>query len=136
MKNLILIISVLTLNGNNCEGIRKGVFISIDKNFGETIIQRNDTIQLEENKMLGTLFLQKIKWIDKCNYVIYSTKVLKNDANIDMSNKTFKVSFKESQEDNLYHVSVLVKPINFKYESIIKKIRDNVDNNFHQRISQ
>jgi len=137
MNNLILIVSIIIFNGsiNNCKGIKKGVFISVDKNFGETIIQRNDTIQLEENKILGTLFLQKIKWIDECNYVIYSTKALKNEADLDTSN-TFTVSFKESQEKNIYYVSVLVKSTNFKHESTIEKISDNVDDDFYEKIVQ
>jgi hypothetical protein len=57
MRSLTLIFFLLVINSNpKCKGVKKGVFISTDKNLGETIIQRNDTIQLEENKKLGTLF--------------------------------------------------------------------------------
>ena len=134
MRYLILMIPLLFINSSiKCKGIKKGVFISIDKNFGKTIIQRNDTIQLEGNKKLGTLFLQKIRWIDECSYIIYETKTLKDDANLEMSNDTFRVTFKESK-NNIYDVSVFVESMNFTHESKIEKIRDKVYDNFYDII--
>ena len=138
MKNLIILLflSIISSNSNTkCKGIKKGVFISIDKNLGKTKIQRNDTIQLEENKKLGTLFLQKIKWIDDCNYIIYRTRVLKNEANLNMSKSTFRVTFKESK-NNMYNVSVLVEPVNFRLDLKVEKIRDRVDNDFYDIIKK
>lgn len=137
MKNSILLLLFLPIISSNikCKGIKKGVFISIDKNLGKTVIQRNDTIQLEQNKKLGTLFLQKIKWIDDCNYVIYKTTDLINEVNLDMSKSTFSVSFKE-YKDNIYDVSVLVKPANFKLNMKIEKIKDRVDSDFYDIIKK
>jgi hypothetical protein len=136
MKNLILLIFLSTISSNTkCKGIKKGVFISIDKNLGKTVIQRNDTIQLEQNKKLGTLFLQKIKWIDDCNYIIYETKDLINEANLDMSKSTFRVTFKESK-NNIYKVSVLVEPVNFRLDMKVEKIRNRVDDDFYDIIKK
>jgi len=136
MKSLILIVFLLVASSNSkCIGIKKGVFVSIDKNFGKTIIQRNDTIQLEENKKLGTLFLQKIKWISDCEYIIYDTKTLKDEAGLDMSKSTFRVTFKESK-NNIYDISVLVEPDNFRLDMKVEKIRDEVDDDFYAIIKK
>jgi hypothetical protein len=136
MKNLILLIFLSIISNNTkCKGIKKGVFISIDKNLGKTTIQRNDTIQLEENKKLGTLFLQKVKWLSDCEYIIYDTKSLIDEAGLNMSKSTFRVTFKESK-NNIYDISVLVEPDNFRLDMSLEKTRDKVDDDFYDIIKK
>ena len=52
-----------------CKGIKNGTFITIDKRVGKTIIQRNDSIQLEQNETLGIKYLGTN---DKKNRVLHT----------------------------------------------------------------
>ena len=136
MKYLYFIVTLLMINSNiKCNGIKKGTFVSRDENTGTTVIQRNDTIQLEENKKLGTIFLQKIKWVNDCEYIIYDTKTIRDDINLDMSKKTFKVTFKESK-NNIYNISVLIEPANFNFDMSVEKISDDVGKDFYKRVKE
>ena len=75
-----------------CKGIKNGTFITIDKRVGETIIQRNDSIQLEQNETLGIKYLEKIKWINNCSYEVYDLVVVENKQKLRTPSGTFIIS--------------------------------------------
>jgi hypothetical protein len=50
----------------SCKKFKTGRFISHSADDQYTIIERNDTIQIETNKVTGHVFKSKIKWTSDC----------------------------------------------------------------------
>ncbi len=114
-----------------CEGARKGTFISIDKITGKTIIQRNDSIQLEENETLGIKYLERIKWINDCSYEVYDIKVMKNEKGLNIPSEVFIISL-EQLNDSIFNQTILIKKYNYQHTSKITKISSDFTEEFHR----
>ncbi len=114
-----------------CEGVRKGTFVSIDEITGKTIIQRNDSLQLEENETLGIKYLEKIRWINNCSYEVYDIDVLKNENSLNIPTEVFIISL-EQLNDSVYNQTVLIKKYNYQHTSKITKISSDFTEEFHR----
>jgi len=55
-------------NKLDCTNFRKGKFVSHIADEQNTIVDRNDTIQIETNQITGHIFKARIKWISDCEY--------------------------------------------------------------------
>ena len=136
---ILVLLTFFSLNhykvNQSCQGARKGTFTSIDEKAGTTIIQRNDSIQLEENKTLGIKYLEKLKWIDDCSYVIYEIKVLESKGKISNPSGNFTVSL-EQINDSIFEQTVLIEKFNFKHTSTITKVSNNVSNEFKELLKK
>ena len=84
----------------------------IDEITGKTIIQRNDSLQLEENETLGIKYLEKIRWINNCSYEVYDIDVLKNENSLNIPTEVFIISL-EQLNDSVYNQTVLIKKYNY-----------------------
>lgn len=138
MKYLLIIslFSVLFTEAySQCNNIKKGTFISVDSLAGKTTIQRNDSIQLEENETLGIKLIEKLKWIDDCSYVIYEFNILRNKGKISNPSGNFIVSLKQVN-DSVFMQTVLIEKSNFKYTSEITKISNDISKEFRELLEK
>ncbi|WP_340067105.1 hypothetical protein [Ascidiimonas aurantiaca] len=139
MKKSLLILITLSIFAakaySQCNNIKTGTFISVDSLAGKTTIQRNHSIQLEENETLGIKFIEKLKWIDDCSYVIYEFNVLRNKGKISNPSGNFIVSL-EQINDSVFKQTVLIEKLNFKHTSTTIKISDNISNEFKELLKK
>lgn len=68
ISSSILILILSCSQKNDCGKFRTGKFISHSIDSQQTIIDRNDTTQVETNALTGHIFKSKIKWINDCEY--------------------------------------------------------------------
>lgn len=54
----------------NCKQFRTGKFYLDDSASGRTIIERNDSVQVEINESLGAKLRLRITWINDCTYTL------------------------------------------------------------------
>ena len=118
-----------------CKGIKNGTFITIDKRVGETIIQRNDSIQLEQNETLGIKYLEKIKWINNCSYEVYDLVVVENKQKLRTPSGTFIISL-EQLNDSVYNQTTLIEKFNYKHSNKITKISNNTNEEFKRILAK
>lgn len=138
LKSVILssfIIALSTGAFGQCKGAKKGTFISIDKIAGETVIQRNDSLQLEENKFLGIKYLEKLRWLDDCSYVVYDFKVIKTKGEINAPSGNYNVSL-EKVNDSVFNQTVIIEKFNFTYKSTITKINKKTSKEFKKLLKK
>ena len=62
----------------NCTKFRTGKFVSHSADEQYTILERNDTTQIETNKITGHIFKSKIKWTSDCEYELTSIEESKD----------------------------------------------------------
>ncbi len=75
MKNCILFLLAFVLLSCNarkgdCSRFRTGTFKYADYDGQDTIIIRNDSIQVEQNNLNGDKYIGSIKWLSKCKYIL------------------------------------------------------------------
>ena len=135
MRVLFFIVVITFLQAGDCGSYKTGIFISDDKLAGRTIIQRNDSIQLESNEKLGTILLQKIKWIDDCSYEIYDIRILKNSQKLPIENNKVKVIM-DKLKDSVFNVTIFIEALDFKMPMKIKKVRNNLSGDFFEIVKK
>lgn len=65
----------------DCSGIKTGKYRMIDEESGETIIERTEKFQIEENTKFGYKLKLEISWIDECTYKLRPVEDLINPEN-------------------------------------------------------
>lgn len=79
MKYFILFFSLAFFNCNtksmDCLNFKTGTFKHIDLIDDNTIITRNDSIQVEINKNTGVKYTGTIEWLSDCKYLLTYTDV-------------------------------------------------------------
>ncbi|WP_299892370.1 hypothetical protein [uncultured Lacinutrix sp.] len=83
MKYFFLLFSLVTFIGyaqsNDCSKFKTGTFKFVGSDNQNTIITRNNSIQIEENNETGIKYTGSIKWISDCKYTLTYTEVSNPD---------------------------------------------------------
>ena len=66
---------------SDCSEIKTGKFKSYDEYTGETIIERTENYQIEENKKHERKIKLEVNWIDECTYQLKPVEDLLNPEN-------------------------------------------------------
>lgn len=73
--NLFIVLTAISCNSRqnvHCEQFKTGRFViqsELDNSI--TIIERNDSLQVERNQITGAISKARIKWISDCEYELY-----------------------------------------------------------------
>jgi hypothetical protein len=64
----------------NCNNFRTGKFVSHIADDQYSVLERNDTVQIETNKLTGHMFKSRIKWTSACEYELSNFEESKNSS--------------------------------------------------------
>lgn len=131
MKYLLLFTFLFiynTINGQDCEELKTGVFTIKDKGL-ECTIYRTEKKEIIKSKYGIVKF--KIKWISNCRYILYKRKpklkIIYNDLKVDTFNIKSDTLYFDITENNEKEFKVISsdKNSNYKIEYINKKNNNN-----------
>jgi len=89
----------------DCSSVKTGKFKLPDEIVGETIIERSDKFQIEENKKYGFKLKLKVTWINDCTYQLEFIEDLLNPENKDLPTTIVTCSIKEITENGYIQIS-------------------------------
>ena len=93
------------LSNINCSSIKTGKFMSFDEVVGETIIERTEKYQIEENKKHGYKLKLEVTWIDACTYQLKPVADLLNPENINLPTMVLTCKIVELTENGYKQIS-------------------------------
>lgn len=105
----------------DCTSVKVGKFSNYDEETGETIIERTEEFQVEENIKLDVKMKFKVTWINECTYELKAIENLKDPKSKDLPNMIVTCRITEVTKDGYHQVSST--DINsFVYESELIRI--------------
>lgn len=127
MKNIIafILICISTLSFGqsvDCKSFKNGKFKIIDEDFGNSIITRKGSKQIEEGEGSRLKLEFKVKWIDDCTYTLELKKVLENPNKIELpEGMILKIEILETTE-NSYRQRTTSEQVEWVLESELIRI--------------
>ncbi len=89
----------------DCSSVKTGKFKSSDEIVGETIIERTDQFQIEENKKHAYKLKLKVTWINDCTYQLEPVEDLLNPENQDLPTMILTCTITEITENGYILIS-------------------------------
>ncbi len=106
-------------NNLGCSNVKTGKFKISDEIVGETIIERTDQFQIEENKKHGYKIKLKVTWINDCTYQLEVVEDLLNTENKDLPALILTCTITEITENGYIQISSSdIDPARIKSEMI------------------
>lgn len=131
MKNIIwlLLFAGFSINAQNCEGFKEGVFEMTDE-YGTVIIEKKGIWQLEKSIDYGMIYLNKIEKINDCKYELHRYKILKPGL-LPISDSTSVITTEiiEVKGNNFYFESTMAG-VDFVLKNKLVKKSDEISDEF------
>jgi Tfp pilus assembly protein PilF len=89
----------------DCTNLKTGKFKSYDELTGETIIERTDKYQIEENTKHGYKLKLEVTWIDDCTYRLKPIEDLLNPENKELPTMILTCTITEKTEKGYIQIS-------------------------------
>lgn len=89
----------------DCSSVKTGKFRSFDEEVGETIIERTEKYQIEENKKHGYKLKLEVTWIDDCTYQLKPVADLLNPENKNLPTMVLTCKVVELTENGYKQIS-------------------------------
>lgn len=89
----------------DCSLVKTGKFKIVDKQSGETIIERTENFQIEENKKYGYKLKLEVTWLNGCTYKLKPVMDLLNPKNKELPKMILTSTIVEITEDGYIQVS-------------------------------
>lgn len=89
----------------DCSAVKTGKFKSYDEVVGETIIERTDKYQIEENTKHSYKLKLEVKWIDDCTYQLKPIEDLLNPENKELPTMILTCAITEITESGYIQLS-------------------------------
>ena len=84
-----------------CRDFKNGTFKLLDPKYGNSIIERKGSKQIEYSEKLKLKVRFKVKWISDCTYTLKLKKIIENPNNIDFpENLILTVKIIETKENS------------------------------------
>lgn len=121
---MVSIASYSQKQSQDCNKFRTGKFYTITPNLGTTIIERNDSIQVEKNEAVGYYYILKIRWNDDCSYTLTLLENKSSNSNFDPPVENFTMNVLITNvTDSSYQTKANLNGGDYQYGGTIIKIR-------------
>ncbi|MBK6266384.1 hypothetical protein JKA74_15170 [Marivirga sp. S37H4] len=125
MINILIVFIYMFIHTPDCSNFKTGKFYTDTPTLGRTIIERNDSIQIEKNIEVGYHYVLQIEWEDDCTYKLTLIDNKSTNPKFSPPTPSFVITTRITQvNENSYSTEASLNGGAFNYGGVIYRFID------------